>query len=736
MGGFDVAYQQSGAASQGVNDEDRITEANDPVGAVHGSKNKREDDERLLRALNAWWVEARDAHAANRVEQHIDTDFYDHHQIDAATAAAMASRGQAPLTYNLIKAAIDWVIGTERRTRIDWKLHPRGPEDQKPTQAKQAALKFIDDTNNGSFARSHAFTQAVKCGVGWLEECYNDSGDEEPLTIRCEDWKNMWWDPFARQLDLRDARYIIRAKWLDVDYACTLFPEHAAVLERNARAADDLDMEDHEDPADVPGLFFNRTSHSHERALRDSSPIGVGRRLRSRVRILETWYRKPVRIQRMASIAPDLDRKIFNPSDTGHVEALNQGLVTLVDGINDQVCMALWLPGALLARSATPYRHNRYPFTPIFAYRDDKNGMPYGMIRGMRDAQDDYNKRRAKALFLLSTNRLIYEDGVIMEGDEEEFLDEAAAPNAQLRVRAGALKDGRIKFEWGADLANSQLALMEQSKLHIFEGNGITRENLGQESNAISGRAILAKQQQGAVTTAELFDNYRFAFRVSGQKATSLIEQFMTLPKRLRIVGPKGLADWLTINEPMYDPTTGKVIFENDITAHEADFYVDQQDYRETVRMAMAESLFDALGSMAPEVQLSLLDLAIELTDLPNRDEFVRRIRAMNGQTAPGQEADPAAEAARNAQAAATAAAQQAETDALNAKTDLTRAQTTKTLQDARGSAVKTKADALQAAGLLAAAVPLAPAADRMAELPEPTPAPAVPSPAQEFSPQ
>ncbi len=719
--GFDISFghnPQSGrnASPQGGQE---LPESTDPTAAL-SKMTPEQEDARLLSTMNNWWLECRDAHATNRAQQHIDADFYDHHQIDPAHAMAMEARGQAPLTYNLIKCAIDWVIGTERRTRIDWKIHPRGPEDQAQCEAKQVALKYVDDVNNGGFARSAAFTHAVKVGVGWTEECINQGGDEEPITYRHEDWKVMWWDPFAKALDLRDARYITRAKWLDVDYAITLFPEHSAMLERHARATDTLDMEDMEDPADVPGIFFNRSSHSYDSALRNSSPLTAGRRLRNRVRILETWYRKPVKVQRMSSLLEGLDRKVFNAKNPEHVQAAAQGMVSLHDGLSEKTFVCLWVPGSILSRKESPYKHNRYPFTPIFAYRDDKSCLPYGLIRGMRDAQEDYNKRRAKALYLLSTNRLIYEDGVVAGPDEQDFLDEAAAPNAQLKVAAGALKDRRIVFESGAELAAAQLTMMEQSKDHIFDGNGITRENLGQESNAISGRAILAKQQQGAVTTAELFDNYRFSFRISGQKELSLIEQFMTMPKRLRIVGPKGTADWMTVNEPRFDPATGELIFANDLSAAEADFYVDQQDYRETVRMAMAEALFETIKGLAPENQMLMLDLAIELTDIPNREEWVRRIRSVNGQGTPGQEQTPEAIAAEEAKNAALQRDQQLTEAERMAKIRKDNAGALSLETGAKKTNTEVKGIALDIAKILAGALPLAPTADRLTEFPAP----------------
>jgi hypothetical protein len=689
-------------------------------------KKPRDEAQELLRKLNGWWDEAREFHAANRREQLKDADFYDHHQIDPDHANVMLDRGQMPSVYNLVALAIDWLLGTERRTRIEGKIHPRGPEDTEPALAKEQVMKYVDDANFAGFERSKAFAHAAKVGVGWLEECVVQNPGVEPIARRHVDWKQMWWDPFSQRQDLSDARYITRRKWLDLDYAQAMWPKHAASIEAQARQATEFDLSDSDDLADLPALFINRDWRSqNDTGATIFGSAAVDRQFRRRVPVNETWYKKPVPVQTMASLDPDMNGQEFDQTNPAHAEAVQAGLVTLIDGVAERVFVAFWIKGLVLDDRPSPYRHQCYPFTAIWAKREDRTGLPYGYIRGMRDAQVDYNKRRSKALWLLSVNRLIFEEGAIDKADEDEVLDEAARPDARIRVAKNALAENRVKFEWGADMASGQIALMEQAKNHILEGSGITKENLGQDSNAISGRAILAKQQQGAVSTAELFDNYRFAIQCSGQKVLSLIEQYMSLPKRLRILGPNGKVDWLIVNEPQIDPMTGEVFFANDLSESLADFVVDQQDYRETMRMAMAEQLFEVLGKLPPEVQINLLDIAVELTDLPNRDELVARIRQLNGHRPAGEEPTAEEQALDAERAAAEQQAQQAaaELDMQERGARIRKDLATAARQEAEAKriGVQGRRAAIETADLLNAALPLAPAADRLYEAPQQT---------------
>lgn len=683
------------------------------------SKAAQEEAAAVLRQLEDWWQEGRDMHADNRREQFIDSDFYDGDQFDPETRAELEDRNQAALVYNIIHPTIQWVVGTERRTRIDWKVLARGSEDVEAASAKTSLLKYVTDANNAGWERSAAFKDSVRVGVGWTEEFLRTDTLEEEVGIRHQRWTEIWWDPFSRQANMQDCRWIDRNKYLDLDYAIAMWPEHANAL-RAAAVQFAQAEEDQVDDWDLPGIFMQDQRRDDPRR-RFLGVTGGSGRWRTRVRVHETWFKRPKvqrRVRALVKGYSDINGAVFDPADAlpeDVQQKLQRGVISLVDSLTDTMWQAFWIPGVLLQLKASPYRHNRFPFTPIWCYRRERDGMPYGLIRMVRDPQEDYNKRRGKALFAMSTHRVIYEDDAFHEDEEDEMLEQATMPNGQVRVRPGSLD--KIKIETMADVAKGHLELAEQSKTQILETSGVTRDNLGQESSASSGRAILAKQQQGAVVTAEVFDNYRLAIQLSGQKMLSIIEQYVTLPKQIRILGPTGGAEFLTINEPVFDPATGQVWFANDVTKGLADFVVDQQDYRETQRMAMAEQLFEMIGRLPPEMAIMLMDLPIELSDLPNKAEFIRRIRAMNGTDAPP--ADPAAIEQQNQQQAAQQRAQQLQEEIAMAKADRERAAAENLRAQARAKSIEGRGKALDVAALAAAAVPLVPAADRLYEPPQ-----------------
>lgn len=672
-----------------------------------------EEHQELAKTLEQWWIEARDKHMPNRAERMLDHDYYDHDQISPEDRLVYESRNQAPVVFNLVHGAIDWLSGTERRTRIDWQVLPRGPEDDEGAKAQTQLLKYVSDANRAGWERSRAFKDAVISGVGFVEEFLRNDASQEPCGFGYVDWRYLWWDPFSRDLDFGDARYFHRVKFTDLDYAIALCPERAADLRAVAVNTIDTDFELMDELDGLPAMFALSGNGMMSTSLNRAGGL-VDKYARQRVRLIETWFPKIVTTKKIrAEVASccDMHGALFVEGNPEHAKALEAGQISLSDGLTREMWMAIWAPGVGLCElRKSPYTHNQIPFTATWCYRHHRDGMPYGYVRGMRDAQDEYNKRRAKALFAASTNQVFYEKSAFDEDDEEENLEQINMPNGEVRLADGGLK--KIEVKNNIDVSKQHLEFQQEAKEHIYEGNGITRENLGQMTNAVSGRAIIAKQQQGAVTTAEVFDLYRLSQEISGQKQLEIIKHSMSLPRKIRIVGKNEGVDWLAINQPVFDHEKGEVVWKNDILNTLSDFKIAETDYRETVRMAMAESLFETIGKMPPEIALQLIDLAVELTDLPNKDEFVARVRKLNGMTPTPKSPEQAA--AEEAQADAAAQDAQLTAEERAAKVERDRAAAERDRATARKTVIGAKADALNAAAMVEAALPRAMAADEL----------------------
>ena len=656
----------------------------------------------LHRRLLSYYRQELDRQSENRFQMAIDEDYYDSIQWSEEEAQILKDRGQAPIVYNVIATSINWIIGTEKRGRTDFKILPRTKEDTKPAELKTLLLKYISDVNRLPFHRSRAFEDAIKVGIGWLEDGAQDEDDGEPIYSRYESWRNILHDSASTELDFSDGRYIFRTKWVDVDVAKALFPGREAQIDSasvDATMMTGIDDGDGHIPMDFAEF--------------DRSNFGVSRTVvthkRKRVRLIECEYRTPEKVQKLRG--GPLKGEVYDPEDPNHVDAVSSGASRLVNKLMMRVRVAHMTVKDLLWEGPSPYKHNAFRFTPIWCYRRGRDNLPYGIIRSVRDIQDDVNKRASKALHILSSNKVIMDEGALPEGVSlDEFAEEVSRSDAIIVKRQG--KELVLNAE--RELAAPHLDLMSRGISMIQQVGGVTDENLGRQTNAASGIAIARRQDQGTLATNKPFDNLRLAAQMQGEKQLSLLEQFCTQQKAFRITNERGSAAFHQINDGLP---------ENEITRTKADFVIGEADWRNTMREAAATQLLEVISKMPPQIGLLVLDLAVEFMDIPNRDEIAKRIRGATGMKDPDQ-TEPTPEDIAQQQAAAKQAQFQeavamAELENKQADTAVkmsTAAKNGISAQREQSLAVKDRVDATAAAMTAATAVITMPTIARVAD--------------------
>jgi hypothetical protein len=293
--------------------------------------------------------------------------------------------------------------------------------------------------------------------------------------------------------------------------------------------------------------------------------------------------------------------------------------------------------GQVLYDGKSPYWHNRFPLVPVWGYRRKRTNLPYGAAEGLIDPQIDLNKRKSKAQFILSTKGVIMDKGAV--DDMDRLAEEIARPDYIIEKKVGA----EFRVDSDRSLAAEHINLMNQDAEYIQKVGGVTDENLGRQTNATSGKAIEARQDQGTTVNTDLFENLWIAMKVAGELKLSLIEQYYDEPKVVRIIGDRGKIEFKDINGEGFPS----------IQETQADFIVDRQSFNQSVRRAMFEQLMAMVAKLPPEISLKLLDVVIDMSDIPERDEIVARIRQINGMRDKDAEPTPEEQAQIEAEQAA-----------------------------------------------------------------------------------
>lgn len=583
----------------------------------------------------------------SRKERAIDADFYDDEQFTTEEKAQYEEDGRMPpLQYNIIKQTINWILGSYLRQTYDWNVLPRTEDDVEPAIRKTKLCKYIADINNSQQQEYLAFCDAVKVGEGWREisVIHNEDGDEQ-IKVSHVPWRDIILDSSCRKPDLSDASRIFRTKIVDVEQLIAMFPDNKAALKVEAEDRDTLE-------SDYQAEVYQE---AHDTKIQSSGSLFAGRAMsydgvREAIRVVECWYKYPIKAKILRGEGK-FKGSLFEKDNPEHLDAIQRGEVTIVETIRQQVFVAIFTDKTLLYSGKSPYKHNRFPFVRSVAYIKDKTGLPYGAIRALRDPQMSMNIRRNKALQLLSVKRVIKDDNALPVGVTDADLEnEVSRPDSIITVT----RNSRFEIVEAQSLAESHVRFAQEDESYIRQTSGVTGENLGMSTNATSGIAIQARQEQGTVSTLFLFENASWAFEQSGRLVLSLIEQFMSRPMQFRITSDTKDKEFVSVNDGEND---------TDITRTQSDFVVKRQNYHSTIRQALAEALLPLSATVTqatgnPQAAFGIIESAIGLTDIPNKESIMQGLRKSMG--LPDPDETPEEKAAREQSQADAQAKQQA----------------------------------------------------------------------------
>jgi hypothetical protein len=588
-------------------------------------KNGNNGSKLTARKIWGFYYEGRDLSSKFRKEADRDCQYYDNEQWTEEEKQELDDRGQPATVFNRIKPTIDLILGTEAKARVDFHAAPRKNAGITDAQIATESLKYVMDQNEGEYLISSAFESEIKAGWQWIELSKNDDPFKEIVKASLVPRDELIWDPLAKEFNKSDGKYMIRPKWLELEDGVAKFPRKREVLEM-AVSTEEIEpfneqpYHSTEAEADRPGVASWR-----------DAPVSITEwvdKTRKRVKLLECWYKVPQEVW------------LIDNEETGDVEEfdpkkLTQVLLTpgakLIKKWLRKVRLCIVAGNEIIQDGPSPHRHNEYPFVPFWAYLKDKDGSPYGLIRQLRDPQDEINKRRSKALHLMNSRQVIATSDVIdqKQNDWKEVAEAINDPEGIIKLDSQKFSQGG-KFEIisPAAIIEVQSKFMEEAKREIEEA-GVNRELQGLQSNAQSGRAIIARQIQGNTMLGKPFDNYRRSRQLLGQLTWAMIQQYWTKPKSIRVTDKLGNYSFIDVNQRV--DIDGKVFIRNDITRAKVDIVIDEQAFNATIRQSLADQMFELITKLPPEVSLLLLDEVVDFIDLPNKERMMQKIQMAQG---------------------------------------------------------------------------------------------------------
>lgn len=559
-----------------------------------------------------------------RYEADHAAEYYDGNQLSSDALQFMQSLGLAPLIRNLIGPTIDVILGMQAKNKRDWRVSADEEPDTDMAKAMTRKLRDAERTSDADTALSCAYGDQIKAGLGWVEVQRELDPFRSPYRVKAIGRREMFWDWRSRDPDLHDARYLVRRKWYDMDQLAAFFPEHAELIENAMTGWAKWDFA----PYTEPTLDLARRFDEHHRTSLEAREWQDTER--KRLALYEVWYRVYQRGQVLR--LPGNYVIEYDPNNPQHRALTLAQMVQPEDTTLTKVRLAWWLGPHPLYDIASPYPHNHFPYVPFFGYREDATGIPYGLIRRMMSPQDEVNARLSKMMWLLSAKRVIMDEDAV-EGTMSigQVQQEAARPDAHFVLNKSRRYQDALKIDTDRDMSIQQFNVLKDAQVAIQDTSGIYQAMLGKESTADSGVAIANLVEQGSTTLARINDNFSRAKAFVGELLLSLVKQDIGREPLRVFVEQHGAKVPVIVNEVQVDPA-GYTYRSNDIMRTRTRVALEETPSTPTYRNLLLTQMTELVKSLPPELQPLVIDLVVKLTDLPDKEEMMARIRQATGQ--------------------------------------------------------------------------------------------------------
>lgn len=556
--------------------------------------------------------------------------YYDGDQIPPQVAAVLEERGQPVECQNLIAPAIDSVLGTEAKTRSDLRVEANYENDdmEKLAEALNAEFYTVCQEMRIDRVRSDAYAGQIKAGLSWVEVRRNPDVTGPRYIAEQINRNEVDWDWLSKKPDLRDARWVRRRRWIDLDEAVMLFPHRAETL-KNAVGTwdtfDDIERIDGDD-VDLRSGWEERQTWSRNEAEYLSTS-------RDRIMLYVIYYRVYERIPMLA--LPTGKMVEYDKNNIAHAVAVASGRVKVEMRLVSFIRESWWAGPYHLGDRPCDAPQGIFPLVPFWGFRKDQNGIPYGLVSRMISAQNSYNFRHLKVTWLLQASQVIM-DSDATNMTAEQVRKEANRPDGVFILNADRKNKTKaadaLQINRDSSVSAQQMQVMEYDRQNIQDCAGIYSSYMGQDtSGVVSGIAVSNLVEQSSTTLAEINDNYTMACNALGELVLNYLLEDLKQKTSYTIVvnrKDKRRRKVVTINTPGDD---GKIT--NDISRLDARIVLAPIDSTPAYRAQLADRLIGIIQKLPPQAQSAVIDLVLELVEIPNKDEFIDRVsRALGTQ--------------------------------------------------------------------------------------------------------
>ena len=585
-------------------------------------------EEEITRTQWARYERARDNGHLDYVDMALKCDeYYQGDQWDPDDAAALENAGRPALTINTILPTINTILGEQSTRRADIQFKPRRGGDEAVAHTLNKLYMQIADNNKLDWVEQQVFSDGlIMDGRGYFDVRMDFSDHVEgEIRITAKDPLDILIDPDAKDADPKTWNEVFESKWMTLDEIEELYGKDKA--ERLLFVAEN-GMSFGPDSVEYQETRFGDTE-TNDDYFGAGVPGDEEYRNVKALRVIERQHKKLTRVEFFVDPNTGDQRQAPDAWTEAKVKKFaKKHELSVMSKVIRKVRWTVTCDKVVLHDDWSPY--NQFTLVPFFCYF--RRGRPFGAIRNLLSPQEQLNKIASQELHIVNTTAnsgWMVESGSLVGMTADDLEEHGAETGLVLEYARGTnppQKIGANQIPTGLD------RIAQKAAANIKTISGVNDSMLGTDSAEVSGIAIQAKQNRGAIMIQVPLDNLRKTRQYLAEQILNLIQTFYTEERVIQVTNeqdPMKPREEMIVNEVSPE---GEII--NNLMVGEYDVVVSTAPARDSfdeVQFAEAINLRQ-VGVAVPD------DAIIEYSHLARKGELAKRIRALTGQEPPTPE--------------------------------------------------------------------------------------------------
>jgi len=557
-----------------------------------------EKDRGILSRMENFYKESLSINQSFWGEADIDTRFEAGDQtLWDQVYGSMPVNKRKQFNFNRIRRVVNMISGHQRRNRMSTIVTPVENGDMETADQFTKIMMWANQQEGILETVSESFHGALVTGMNLLHVWNDFRSDPVSGNIRVDNcsYNSFLMDPFFKKRDLSDCNGIWKRSFLTKSECISLLP----------------------DQRDLIQALSGQGSHDGKFEFMPESFDYGNRKLLT----YDEFHYRDYRNQRMLVDAETGETFEWKSKDEDSLKEFMRlyPQVTVIDQEIPTVKLAVVVQGKVVYDGPNPMGIDSYPFVPVFGYYNPQ--IPYfplrvqGVVRGLRDAQFLYNRRKVIELDIMESqinSGWIYKENALVN-PKDAFL---SGQGKGLAIKQDA-NMADVQQIVAPQVPPSMIQLSELLGKEIQEISGVNEELLGSAMDDKAGVLAMLRQGAGLTTLQILFDQLDSSQKLLGKLMINIIQSNFTPGKVKRIIEDEPTPQF-------YNKAFGKY-----------DAAVEEGLNTTTQRQMQFAQLLQLREAGIPIPDETIL----EATTIQNKKDLIETIKANNEQKAQAEQA-------------------------------------------------------------------------------------------------